>query len=61
MARKTIETKEVKVTQDKKQTKVAIPAEFVEQLKINPKSDSMTWVLIKVDGEFSLNGILKRQ
>jgi len=42
-------TIEVKISWDGKQMKIGIPAEFVEDLNIDPKKDTILWALIEDD------------
>lgn len=63
MARKILATKEVALSQDikkgkVKETKITIPAEFVDKLKINPEIHKIRWTLTKEGEDFSLEGKL---
>ncbi len=55
-----IKEKEVKINWDGKQMKVGIPAEFVEEMSINPEVDTINWTLIKNEMGYSLIGSLMR-
>jgi hypothetical protein len=52
---------EMKIIQDKKQTRVSIPSEFVERLNIDSKNDRIMWSLISYENGTSLIGSLKRK
>lgn len=55
------EEREMKITRDKKQTKVAIPAEFVDEIGIDPTTDSIIWGLFEDEEGHTLIGKLKRR
>ena len=51
MIKRVVEQKEIILTQDKKEnkvkeTKLTVPAEFIERLKINPKDHVAVWSLL---------------
>lgn len=56
-------TKEVKLSQDKKdgkvkETKVTLPTEFVKIMDINPKKNRILWILGKNEDGLNLTGFL---
>lgn len=53
--------KKVNIIKDKKQMRVAIPAEIVERFKIDPTKDQFGWVVIRDKDNISLNGFLMKE
>ena len=56
---KIVKSKESNILKDKKQVKVGIPKEIVDNLQINPKEDVIIWSIVSNKNfEISLRGNL---
>lgn len=56
---KIVKNKKSNILQDKKQVKVCIPKEIVENLQINPEKDIILWSIVSNENrEISLKGNL---